>query len=175
MMTNIKFKLIFKTLIMSFSLLSVISCIKGDDDKEYELKVGEYLPVFSVTMNDMTEVTSSYLSEGIALVMFFHTDCPDCQGTLPSVQRIYDEFLPEGMKFALISRSQLDGPIKAYWESQGYTMPYSAQPDRKIYSLFASSRVPRVYICKDGCVMSCYHDDPIPTYEQLLSDVEALF
>ena len=62
MMANTKFKLIFKTLIMSFSLLSVISCIKGDDDKEYELKVGEYLPVFSVTMNDMTEVTSSYLT-----------------------------------------------------------------------------------------------------------------
>lgn len=170
-------KRIYVFLTMLCSLFMAASCIldKNSEDKEYEMEVGQTIPDFTVTMNDGTVVTGADLRKGNALIMFFHTDCPDCQGTLPSVQKIYDEYKSKGMKFALISRSQLDGPISEYWKAQGYTMPYSAQPTREIYALFASSRVPRVYICQDGVVKSFYRDDPIPTYEQLKADVEKLF
>lgn len=153
------------------------SCIFDDDlvDKEYELSVGDTIPDFAVIMNDSTVVTSAELRKGKCLIMFFHTDCPDCQGTLPSVQKVYDEYLGKGVKFALISRSQLAEPIEEYWSQMGYTMPYSPQPTREVYALFASSRVPRVYVCKDGKVVSFYRDDPIPTYEQLKADMESLF
>ena len=168
-------KNIFKILAFPLFVLLSTSCIKDNTDEEYELSTGDAIPDFTVTMNDGSVVRGSDLRKGNSLIMFFHTDCPDCQGTLPSVKKIYDEFLSKGLKFALISRGQLAGPIQEYWDSQGYDMPYSAQADRKIYSLFASSRVPRVYVCKDGYVTSFYRDDPIPTYEQLLADIQALF
>lgn len=156
-------------------LLSAISCIKDDQyDQEYELKTGETIPDFAVTMNDGSTVTSAALKEGVAVIMFFHTGCPDCRNTLPSVQRIYEEYSSEGVKFVLISREEEDDSIRRHWDENGYTLPYSAQTDRSVYSLFASSRVPRVYVCKDGTVTAAYHDSPIPSYEDLVSDLESV-
>ena len=162
---------------MLASLFLATSCVfdKDPSDEEYEMAIGDTIPDFTVTMIDSTVVTGADLRKGKALILFFHSDCPDCRGTLPSVQKVYDEYLSKGVKFALISRSQLAEEINPYWNEMGYTMPYSPQPNRQIYELFASSRVPRVYICKDGKVISFYRDDPIPTYDQLKADLESLF
>ena len=155
------------------TLLTSVSCIFEKPDPEFELKVGDRIPDFTVQMSDGTVVASSQLREGAALIMFFHTSCPDCQNTLPSVQKIYDEYKDE-MAFVLMSREQEKGEIESFWKERGYTMPYSPQKDRKIYNLFATSRVPRVYICKDGKIASCYTDDPIPRYEELVSDIRSI-
>ena len=162
---------------MLASLFLATSCVFEQDsaDEEYEMAVGDTIPDFTVTMTDGSVVTGADLRKGNALIMFFHSDCPDCRGTLPSVQKVYDEYLSKGVKFALISRSQLAEEINPYWNEMGYTMPYSPQPNRQIYELFASSRVPRVYICKEGKVISFYRDDPIPTYDQIKADLESLF
>ena len=83
-------KRIYVFLTMLCSLFMAASCIldKNSEDKEYEMEVGQTIPDFTVTMNDGTVVTGADLRKGNALIMFFHTDCPDCQGTLPSVQKI---------------------------------------------------------------------------------------
>ncbi len=154
-------------------LLATVSCIKDDPEQDFELKPGDMIPEFAVTMSDGTSMTSSQLSQGPALIMFFHTGCPDCQNALPSVQKIYDEY-KDKMSFALISREQSGEDIKAYWHEKGYTVPYSAQPDRKVYNLFATSRVPRIYICNKGRITRMYTDDPIARYEDLLTDLMSI-
>jgi hypothetical protein len=54
-------------------------------------------------------------------------------------------------------------------------MPYSAQNDRKIYELFAKTRVPRVYICNDGVIKAVFTDQPEnPTYEVMKTALESL-
>lgn len=178
-------KRIFAIFSVMLPLFAAVSCVYDDPEPEFEIKIGETIPDFTVTMNDGTTVTGASLRNGVSIIMFFHTSCPDCQNTLPSVQRIYDEFHEKGVSFALISRSQVQNDTKdvygetvegveAFWKRTGYTMPYSAQPDRKVYNLFATSRVPRVYVCKEGKIMNFYTDDPILTYEELLADVESL-
>ena len=152
------------------ALLASVSCINDDPDPEFELKPGDRIPEFSITMSDGKKMTTDQLSQGPAIIMFFHTGCPDCQNTLPSVQKIYDQY-KDKVSFALISREQSEKEIKEYWKEKGYTLPFSAQKDRKIYSLFATSRVPRVYICNDGKITRIYTDDPIPTYEDLVTDI----
>ena len=107
--------------------------------------------------------------------MFFNTSCPDCQRTLPEVQQVYNEFASKGVLFTLISREQTAALIEPYWTERGYDMPYSAQADRAVYSKFAQSRIPRVYICdKDGIIRYIYTDDPTPTYENLSDSVKSL-
>ena len=91
-----------------------------------DLQIGDAIPDFTVQMNDGSHVTGSQLRKGISVIMFFHTGCPDCQKTLPSVLQIYDEYVGD-VNFALISREQGDGEIAPYWADSGYTMPYSAQ------------------------------------------------
>lgn len=159
-----------KTVISLLLALTGLSSCIFEKAEEFELKPGDTIPSFSVEMTDGTLVTSEQLSKGPSLLMFFHTGCPDCQNTLPSVQMLYDEY-KEKVAFLLISREQVKDEIDEYWKEKGYTMPYSPQTDRKVYNLFATSRVPRVYVCKDGKIISSYNDDPIPQYEELLSDL----
>ena len=153
--------------------ICTVACINEDQPVQADLMPGDSIPDFTVLMNDGSVVTGAQLRKGTALIMFFNTGCPDCRKTLPSVQNIYDEY--SGIvKFALISREQGNDEIAPYWESEGYTVPYSPQTDRDVYNLFASSRVPRVYVCKDGIIKYMYDDDPVPSYEDLKGNLQSL-
>ena len=147
-----------------------LSCIK-EKHTGADLAIGDRIPDFTVIMNDGTTVSGAQLREGVSCIVFFTTLCPDCQQTLPHVQKIYDEYLSQGVKFALISREEGVESIQNYWDSKGYMMPYSAQEDRRIYDLFAASRVPRVYICSDGIIKSVFTDSPTPSYEDLAAAI----
>ena len=161
-----------RLMVILLSLISAVSCVFDDPETNFELKVGDPVPNFTVLLSDGTSVSSSEMNDGVALIMFFHTGCKDCQNTLPEVQKIYDEY-KDRVSVLLVSREQAYDEVQAYWLEKGYTLPYSPQQDRVIYNLFATSRVPRVYVCKDGKITSCYKDDPIPSYDDLKSDIQA--
>ena len=167
-----------KQIILILTILCAFLCSSGcikDKVEGVELKVGDELPDFSVVMNDGTIVSDESLKGSVSCVMFFNTSCPDCQRTLPEVQQVYNEFASKGVLFTLISREQTAALIEPYWTERGYDMPYSAQADRAVYSKFAQSRIPRVYICdKDGIIRYIYTDDPTPTYENLSDSVKSL-
>lgn len=148
-----------------------LSCIK-EKETGADLVIGDRIPDFTVTMNDGSTVSGEQLREGVSCIVFFTTLCPDCQQTLPHVQKIYDEYLSQGVKFALISREESRESIERYWAENGYTMPYSAQKDRLIYELFAKTRVPRVYICRGGVIKTIFTDSPNPSYTDLDSSIQ---
>ena len=135
--------------------------------------VGDSVPDFTVTMNDGSQVTGASLREGVSVIVFFTTQCPDCREVLPHIKMFYDEYAGKGVRFALISREDTEKNIYSFWKDNGFTMPFSAQADRRIYELFARSRVPRVYICRDGVIKYIFTDKPsIPTYELLSASLE---
>ena len=145
------------------------ACIEEEDiDLEEVVKVGDMLPDFTVTMNDGRVVTSDSLRNTASVVMFFHTTCPDCQQALPRVQRLYDKFSSEGVAFVLISREEEAASIAAFWQANGLTLPYSPQSDRRVYELFAHSRVPRIYVSnRQGVVTHIFTDKPLPACEEM--------
>ena len=162
-----------KSIILIFSTLFLLSCIK-EQQTGADLVLGDMIPDFSVMMNDGTEITGRELSQGMACIVFFTTKCPDCQKTLPDVQRLYEEYSPEGVRFALISREEGAESVSRYWQESKFTMPYSAQNDRRIYELFAKTRVPRVYICNEGVIKTVFTDQPEnPTYEIMKTALES--
>ena len=137
--------------------------------------MGDKLPDFEVVMSDGSVVSNESLKGNISLVMFFHTSCPDCQQALPRVQYIYNEYLQKGVSFALIGRECGKAEIEAYWSENGLNMPYSAQNDRGVYNIFASSRIPRIYISdENGTVRYIFTDDPVATLEDLKSSLDVL-
>ena len=154
-------------------MLIVSACIK-DEPIGADLKPGDILPDFEVVMNNGITVTDEDLMNGVSLVMFFHTSCPDCQQLLPVMQEIYDEYKEKGVSFALISREDMRQDIEFYWEKKGLKMPFSAQSDRAVYEKFANSRIPRVYINKNGIIRYIFTDDPVPSYDDLESSIEDL-
>ena len=164
-----------KRFLAAISLICVLSgCIK-EGKKGADIKVGDSLPQFEVMMNDGTVASDSYLKGTVSVVMFFHTSCPDCQQALPRMQGIYDEYVPGGVRIVLISREDAADDIEVYWAANGLEMPYSAQTDRRVYELFASSRIPRIYISdENGTVRYIFTDDPVPSYDDLKSALESL-
>ena len=154
--------------------LSLISCVK-DKQSGADLVVGDRIPEFSVTMNDGSELTGKQLSRGKSCIVFFTTACPDCKATLPHLQRIYNEYGSQEVQFALISREDGAEAVSKYWQENGFTMPYSAQNDRRVYELFAKTRVPRVYVCKNGEIKAIFTDQPEnPDYDTIKAALEGL-
>ena len=156
------------------AVLSLVSCIK-EKQTGADLSVGDRIPDFTVAVSDGTSLTGAQLRDGVSCIVFFTTICPDCRETLPHVQKLYDEYADKGVRFAIISREDGYESVSTYWREQGFTMPYSAQSDRTVYELFARSRVPRVYICRDGVIKYIFTDQPAnPTYEVLRAVLEEM-
>ena len=154
-----------------YALLTIFclaSCIKDRIPQGADLEIGAKLPEFSVTMNDGSTVSTADLLGDISCIVFFHTGCPDCRKTLPLIQELYDRYGNGTARFVCISREEGAGPVAEYWSANGYTIPYSAQDDRRIYNLFATFAVPRIYISdRDGIIRSIWTDSPIPTFGEL--------
>lgn len=157
--------------ILFCAVLISVSCIK-EGQTGSNLMVGDKVPDFVVTMNDGTTLTGEHLCKGVSCIMFFTTLCPDCRQTLPHMQKLYDEYVSQGVSFAVISRQEGDASISKFWQEHGFTMPYSAQEDRKVYEQFAMTRVPRVYISRNGVIKSIFTDSPNPAYEDLKSALD---
>lgn len=95
--------------------------------------------------------------------------------SLPVMQKIYDEYASKGVRFALISREEEGDTIATFWKEHGLTMPYSAQKTRKIYNLFAQTRVPRIYVCEKGGTIRFIHTDaPVPEFEDLDKEISCI-
>lgn len=164
-----------KRLLAIFSFVCILSGCILEKNEGTDINTGDVLPDFEVVMNDGSVVTDDHLKGSVSAVMFFHTSCPDCQQTLPRMQTIYDEYTPKGVKIALISRDEGEYDIMSYWSENGLNMPFSAQNDREVYELFATSRIPRIYISdENGIVRYIYTDDPTPSYNELKSSFESL-
>lgn len=128
-------------------------CITEEEPKGADLLVGDRLPSFRVTLDDGRTFGSELLRTGDGIIVFFSTECPDCQRELPGIQRLYDSLTPERrLRMACIAREEDAGRIAAYWRENGLTLPYSPQPDRRVYNLFATYTIPRLYRTHDGVI-----------------------
>ena len=129
--------------------MSLTACSMNDDDvitpEDNIVNVGDALPAFTVTMSDGTLLSSSELRGKPSLIVFFSTTCPDCQRELPGLN---ERYLKHGSDttFVAISREEAQQDVQAYWSAHSLSLPYSAQRDRTVYSLFARKGIPRIYI-----------------------------
>lgn len=158
-------------------VMFLASCTGSDDsDDGSTLHVGDLLPLFYVEMSDGSVVNSIDLKETVSVILFFHTDCGDCQRQLPEVEKLYQHFIDnrDVMIFG-ISRAQGQGVIQEYWEENGISFPYSPQENRSVYELFASRTVPRIYISdRDRIIRFISTDSPTRSFEELLYEVNNL-
>lgn len=146
-----------------FSMFLLAGCVvdeaSGNEESETTdiVKVGDRLPSFSVeTITDTGR--SAFSSDGLtgrAVIVFFNTTCRDCQRELPKLEAYYRQHRDDaGFQLVAIAREQAEADIAAYWEANDFTMPYSPQEDRKIYNLFATLTIPRVYFCLQSGVVT---------------------
>lgn len=139
-----------------FPICFLGGCVTEKDEPVWSLMPGDRLPEFTITLDNGETVTAQSLKGKRSIIIFFTTSCPDCKRALPKYQQWYDEIQNEGesVNFICISRAEDTPTVRKYWEDNGFTMPYSAQPTRAVYDLFASSGVPRVYIADPDLIIT---------------------
>lgn len=154
-------------------LLLLAGCVREEPNGGV-IQPGDRIPAFHLQMDDGSSLSSENLVGSPCLITFFHTSCSDCRNTLPLVQKAYEQYA-QRVRFVAISREQAAPEVRSWWKEHGITLPFSAQEDRAVYELFASSRIPRIYICDSrGVVIQCFDDNPCPAFadlEQALKDL----
>lgn len=145
-------------LVLCLTLLVVVSgCVTEKNEPEWYLKTGDALPEFTVTTIDGQRISSADSYEAGMVIVFFNTTCRDCQRDLPEIQKQYEANLelpePERDIYICIAREEGADDIERYWTENHLTLPVSPQPDRTVYSLFASIGIPRIFYAKDGRIL----------------------
>ena len=140
-------------------LLTFAACVSEDApdaelvaDRGDVVRVGQALPAFNVQLSDGTPAGNLQCRGKQSVIVFFHTTCPDCRRELAELQQVYAE-RGDSVYFLCISRQQPAEEIETYWQDNRLTLPYSAQPDRAVYNLFATAYIPRVYVADTATVV----------------------
>lgn len=129
-------------------LITGCSSIEDDNEVTERVNVGDRVPSFSVDVvtDGIISTFSTAQLTGETVIVFFNTTCPDCQRDLPKLNQYYLKHKNDkGFQMVAISRAEGEDTVAAYWKDNGLQIPYSAQNDRRIYELFASSIIPRIY------------------------------
>ena len=152
-------KLCYGVFLIIVSLLATTGCSSViDDDKGVteRVRVGDHVPQFTASVVDDTGRHSFSTEQltGETIIVFFNTWCGDCQRELPLLNDYYlQQSEKSGFQMIAISRAEGEESVAAFWKEKGLQIPYSAQNDRRIYDLFASSIIPRIYfVSPEGVV-----------------------
>ena len=129
-------------------MLSLLACIREDvpSSDDFALKEGDPLPLFSIS-NHKEAVSTGDLKNKFVLVIFFSTTCKDCRQAFPAISTLYNHYKDNpSIRLLLIARDETEEQVAAYFREQDYDMDYFADPQRKVYSLFADATIPRVFL-----------------------------
>ncbi len=148
-------------LLLCLTLVGCSSVDEDGDDVVERVKVGDHVPSFSVDIvvpsaeGEASRSTfSTAMLTGETVIVLFNTSCPDCQRDLPLLDAYYRQHQGDaGFQMVAISREEPEASVAAFWKAKGLLIPYSAQEDRRIYNLFATSIIPRIYfVSQQGIV-----------------------
>lgn len=131
--------------------LFIYSCVSDSENSPNKIinhiNVGSSIPDFTVSDGNGNVFNSKEFAGKRSLLVFFHTDCNDCKRELPLIEQVYRELLPEsGCLVVTIAREQPFAEVDKYWNDNGFTMPKYIDSNRTVYSLFANSVIPRLYV-----------------------------
>ena len=151
-------KLKYWNIMLACLILWGCGSIHEEDDVVERIVVGSRVPIFSVNVVDYEGLTTSFSTNrlyGETVIVFFSTQCKDCQRELPELNDYYLKHKDDdGFQMVAISRAEGEQSVADFWSANNLQIPYSAQEDRKIYDLFASSVIPRVYFVSSSGIIT---------------------
>lgn len=123
-------------------------CIMSDHPSHEEstyVNVGEMAPDFTVQLVDGGTRTLSSLRGEVVMLIFFSASCPDCQAQFTELARLIGDSWPEFRMLAISREETLEETIE-FRDKYEFPFEVGIDPDKKIYSLYASMYVPRTFL-----------------------------
>lgn len=142
-------KQIITVLVFCYTLLSATQA------QEWKVNIGEQAPAFEIQGRD--KVISSHSLRGkVVLLNFFATWCPPCRKELPRLQTELYEELKDNPDFAVfvLGREEDWSKLDPFMQQHNYSFPVFPDLQRKVFSLFAESSIPRnVILDRNGKII----------------------
>ena len=130
------------------------SCVTTKDTDL--VKAGDTVPEFSLSSDVFGNISSADIKGKVTYLCFFATWCPPCQLELAAIQ---DTLVPmfqddEDFRLVVVGREHTDADLTEYNKTKNFTFALYPDPERKVYSLFATETIPRAYLIdRDGVVV----------------------
>ncbi len=141
-----------KQLIIIVTLLFTSTFLFAQD--EFTLvKTGEKAPDFTFETAPGKTVKLSDLKGKVVWINFFATWCGPCRKELPHLQEeVYDKYKDnDDFVLIILGREHSWDEVNKFKEEQGFNMPFSPDPERAAFSLYAKQNIPRNFIIdKEG-------------------------
>jgi peroxiredoxin len=147
---------------------------KSQLDNDAKTKVGDTVPAWSFTSVDGREFSSNGLLGRTYVITFFATWCGPC---LAELRQFEDELLKrkgvERVLILAIGREHTAEELRKFVDEQKLSIPIGPDPDRKMYSQFASSKIPRTYIVgPNGMILFQSLGYAYPKYQSFVAALE---
>jgi peroxiredoxin len=122
--------------------------VRAAEKEETSLtRVGQAAPEFTVEQIDGGKFDLPNERGKVVVLNFFATWCGPCIKELPVLERdVWKQFEKDGLKVLVIGREETAEKIKAFREKHKLSVPFAPDPDKKIYSLYATKFIPRTYV-----------------------------
>lgn len=142
-----------KILTISALAFILMNFISAQSSTATLTEVGQEAPAFICTTVDGSVIDSQEMKGRVIWINFFATWCPPCKKELPVLQEKIMEEYGENPDFVLVvlGREHNMEEMKGFAASTGLQLPFAPDPERKIFSLYAESTIPRnVIIDREG-------------------------
>ena len=129
-------------------LWGATGCVMSNHPSHEEstfVNVGAMAPDFTVELIDGGERRLSTLRGEVVMLVFFSSGCPDCQAQFTEMMRLIKEDEPNFRLLAISREETLEETI-AFRDKYSFPYEVGTDPDKSIYSLYASMYVPRTYL-----------------------------
>ena len=121
----------------------------SDDDvaKATLTKVGDPAPSFAGTTLGEEAISAAQLKGKVVVLSLFATWCGPCNAELPHVEKeLWQAFRGRGLVVLAAGREEGPDKLRPFAAKLGLTFPLVPDTDRKIFQLFATAYIPRLYV-----------------------------
>ena len=137
------------------------------------ISIGDKAPNFTCTTLNGKTISLGELQGKVVLIYFFATWCGPCVREMPYLQsEVFEKIRSDNFFMIAIAREQQASEVIEFKNTKGFTFPIAVDPDRSIYSLFATQSIPRIFVIdKEGIVKWESGGLSKPQFQELVSHI----
>ena len=129
-------------------LLTLFVSVGFAQDETTLVKNSDIVPAFGFEKSPGVDASISDYRGKTVLITFFATWCGPCRKELPEIQsKIYDKY-KDNPNFVLLifGREHSWKEVNEFKKANKYNMPFFPDPERKVFSKFATQSIPRNFL-----------------------------